>query len=60
MLVNVVKWIQFINFVKENIKIIEDSAETLGGTWKNKNPGSWGVGCFSFFSNKNITTGEGV
>ena len=44
---------------KKKIKIIEDSAETLGGTWKNKHPGNWGVGCFSFFPTKNITTAEG-
>lgn len=48
------------NFCKKrNIKIIEDSAETLGGTWKKKHPGNWGVGCFSFFPTKNITTAEG-
>ncbi len=44
---------------KKNIKIIEDSAETIGGTWKNKHPGYWGVGCFSFFPTKNITAAEG-
>ena len=44
---------------KKGIYIIEDSAETLGGLYNNKHPGFWGIGCFSFFPTKNITTGEG-
>ena len=44
---------------KYKLLLIEDSAETLGGTWKKKKAGSFGIGCFSFFPTKNITTGEG-
>ena len=44
---------------RNNIELIEDSAETLGATWKKKHTGSYGIGCFSFFPTKNITTTEG-
>ena len=44
---------------KRNIKIIEDSAETLGAKVNNKYTGTFGIGCFSFFPTKNITTTEG-
>lgn len=45
---------------KKNIKVIEDSAEVHGLKYKNKICGSFGdISTFSFYSNKNITTGEG-
>jgi len=44
---------------KHNLKIIEDSAECLGGSYNGIKAGACGVGCFSFFPTKNITTGEG-
>ena len=44
---------------KYKLKLIEDSAETLGAKYKNKYTGSFGLGCFSFFPTKNITTTEG-
>ena len=45
---------------KYNSKIIEDCAEAHGALYKNKMVGSIGdAGCFSFYANKIITTGEG-
>jgi len=44
---------------KYKLKLIEDSAETLGATHNNQYTGSFGLGCFSFFPTKNITTTEG-
>ncbi len=44
---------------RKGLRLIEDSAETLGGTYRGKHPGAWGTACFSFFPTKNITTGEG-
>ena len=45
---------------KYNLKLIEDSAEMHGQTYKNKPCGSFGdISIFSFYPNKHITTGEG-
>jgi dTDP-4-amino-4,6-dideoxygalactose transaminase len=44
---------------ERNLKVIEDSAETLGGSFKGVRTGAFATGCFSFFPTKNITTGEG-
>lgn len=45
---------------KYNLLIIEDAAEAHGAEYKGKKSGSFSnVAAFSFFANKNITTGEG-
>lgn len=45
---------------KHNLIVIEDSAHAIGSELDGKKLGAWGaIGCFSFFSNKNMTTGEG-
>ncbi len=43
-----------------NLLVIEDAAEAIGVYYKGQHAGSFGdVGCFSFFADKTITTGEG-
>jgi len=45
---------------KYNLFVIEDAAEAHGALYKSKKVGSFGnTGCFSFYGNKIITTGEG-
>jgi perosamine synthetase len=45
---------------KNNLKIIEDAAQMLGQEYKGKKCGSFGdISIFSFYPNKQITTGEG-
>ena len=46
---------------KDNkLYIIEDAAEAFGSKLNGKFLGTFGdVGCFSFFGNKTISTGEG-
>lgn len=45
---------------RHGLFVVEDCAEAHGATYRGKKVGSLGVaGCFSFYANKIITTGEG-
>jgi perosamine synthetase len=45
---------------KNNLYVIEDCAEAFGTQYKGRHVGAFGhIGCFSFYGNKTITTGEG-
>ena len=45
---------------EQDIAFIEDAAHAIGASVKGRALGTWGdVGCFSFFSNKNMAVGEG-
>jgi len=50
-----------VNFcAKHKLFLVEDCAEAHGATYQSRKVGSFGdFGCFSFYANKIITTGEG-
>ncbi len=52
---------RLVKFCKDkNIILIEDVAHAVGGSYDNRKCGTFGdMACFSFFSNKNLSTGEG-
>lgn len=41
------------------VAVVEDAAQALGAKVGERSAGSFGVGCFSFYATKNLTTGEG-
>ena len=44
---------------RRGLALVEDSAQAHGAGIGDKNVGSWGIGCFSLYGTKNVTTGEG-
>jgi len=46
--------------VTHDLVIVEDAAQGVGARFQGRHVGSWGrAGCFSFYGNKTITTGQG-
>lgn len=44
---------------ERDLAIVEDAAQAHGATYGGAAVGSFGIGCFSFYATKNLTTGEG-
>ncbi|NYJ20234.1 DegT/DnrJ/EryC1/StrS family aminotransferase [Glaciibacter psychrotolerans] len=42
-----------------DLRILEDAAQSHGATYDGRHAGSYGLGTFSLYATKNITTGEG-
>jgi dTDP-4-amino-4,6-dideoxygalactose transaminase len=45
--------------VANRIAVVEDAAQAHGAEVAGRRAGSFGVGCFSFYATKNVTSGEG-
>jgi perosamine synthetase len=44
---------------ERNVTLIEDACQAHGAEYRGRKVGSFGIGCFSFYATKNLTTGEG-
>jgi dTDP-4-amino-4,6-dideoxygalactose transaminase len=45
--------------VERGLRILEDAAQSHGATYAGRPAGSYGIGTFSLYATKNLTTGEG-
>lgn len=44
---------------KHSLGLVEDAAQAHLAEWNGQRAGSFGIGCFSLYATKNLTTGEG-
>lgn len=44
---------------RHGLRVIEDCAQAIGARWQGRSVGSFGLGAFSLYATKNVTSGEG-
>jgi perosamine synthetase len=44
---------------EHGLALVEDSAQAVGASFDGRQAGSYGLGCFSLYATKNVTTAEG-